>query len=213
MNKNSHISPDLLKARAINSLEQSVPQIANHMLPNCGDHILNPDYIPENNPTPAGVLVPIIETVNGLSILLMQRTDKVSTHAGQISFPGGKYEKTDKDLLETAIRETEEEIGITNDYIEVLGYLDDYQTATGFRIVPVVALIKSGYSITPDDFEVADVFHVPLSFLMSSHNHQKKSKIWRGKERFFYAIPYNDRYIWGATAGIIRNLYERLFDE
>lgn len=180
-----------------------------------GDHVLNhgPEEILRlaGEVRPAAVLVPIVRYTNTLNILLTLRSDHLPSHAGQVAFPGGKVDQTDKNPLDTALRETEEEVGIHRKHIEILGCLDSYQTASGFRILPIVGMINEGYSYQIDTNEVADIFEVPLDFLMSPDNHKKESMVWKNKERFFYSMPWQDRYIWGATAGIIRNLYERLY--
>ena len=160
---------------------------------------------------PAAVLIPVIEGAKQASILFTQRTDELPTHAGQISFPGGKMDIGDTNVVETALREAREEIGLEAEYIDTIGFLDDYITSTGYRISPLVAVIRQGYSITPDHREVAEVFDVPLSFLMNVQNHEMHSREWRGAQRKFYAMPYGNRFIWGATAGMLRNLYEWLY--
>ena len=157
---------------------------------------------------PAAVLVPII-AANALSVLLTERTQHLPSHAGQIAFPGGKTERNETPL-ETALREAHEEIGLDRAFIEPLGYLEPYRTGTGFIVTPVVALINSGYTVIANDDEVADVFEVPLAFLLDSANHRIDSRFWRGAERRFHAMPYEQRYIWGATAGIVRTLHRRL---
>ena len=163
-------------------------------------------------PKPAAVLVPIIERAHGLSILLTRRQKNLNSHGGQISFPGGKVERSDRSPLDTALRETFEEIGISSDYINVLGYCDDYQTVTGYRIVPVVGFIRPGFELIADEGEVAEIFEVPFDFLMDGDNHRRDSILWQGKKRHYFAMPYEKHYIWGATAGILKNLHERLFD-
>jgi 8-oxo-dGTP pyrophosphatase MutT (NUDIX family) len=179
-----------------------------------GDFELNPELkdIADTEPNkPAAVLVPILERDTQASVLFTQRAEKMPTHAGQISFPGGKMDAGDDNLVETALREAQEEIGLEAEFIDTIGFLDDFITTTGYRISPLVAVIRQGYSITPDHNEVADVFDVPLSFLMNEQNHQMHSREWQGKERKFYAMPYEDRFIWGATAGMLRNLYDWLY--
>jgi 8-oxo-dGTP pyrophosphatase MutT (NUDIX family) len=161
---------------------------------------------------PAAVLVPIVMRTP-LSVLLTERTGHLSAHAGQIAFPGGKIEPGDATPLDAALREAREEIGLKADHVEPLGYLPSHATGTGFVITPAVALIHPGFEIEPDPSEVADVFEVPLDFLMDEANHRIESRTWRGAERRFYAMPYEERYIWGATAAIIRMLYRRLFAE
>ena len=158
----------------------------------------------------AAVLVPLVLRQEGVTMLLTQRTDHLRDHAGQVSFPGGRVEANDEGAVATALRETEEEIGVGPSHIEVVGELDLYETRTGFRITPVVGLVEPGFTLTLDEFEVAEVFEVPLSFALDPANHQKRSLVWRGAERHFYLLPYGEREIWGATAGMIVNLYNRL---
>jgi 8-oxo-dGTP pyrophosphatase MutT (NUDIX family) len=183
-------------------------------VPAPSDFDLNPDAVawlkdhPE--PRPAAVLVPVVARLP-LTVLLTQRTDDLPRHAGQIAFPGGKIEEDDRDPIAAALREAEEEIGLDPRLVEPLGYLDAYRTGTGYRILPVVGLVKPGFRLKLDDREVADAFEVPLSFLMDERNHQTHVRSLRGVERRFYAMPFEERYIWGATAGIMKNLHQRLF--
>jgi 8-oxo-dGTP pyrophosphatase MutT (NUDIX family) len=160
-------------------------------------------------PSPAAVLVPIIAREE-LTVLLTQRTEHLAKHAGQISFPGGKIDADDDGPVAAALREAEEEIGLSARFIEPLGFLDSYRTGTGYRIVPVVALVQPQFTLALNVEEVSDAFEVPLAFLMDEVNHQRHAREWRGRQRQFYAIPYLNRYIWGATAGIIKNMHERL---
>jgi 8-oxo-dGTP pyrophosphatase MutT (NUDIX family) len=160
--------------------------------------------------TPASVLVPIVNRPSGLTLLLTQRTAHLNDHAGQISFPGGRSEPEDASAEATALRETEEEIGLGRDWVDVLGVLPDYITGTGFRVTPVVGWIEPGFSLSADPFEVAEVFEVPLDFLLDPKNHQLKNAVREGRQRHYYAMPYADRYIWGATAGMLRSLYHAL---
>jgi 8-oxo-dGTP pyrophosphatase MutT (NUDIX family) len=179
-----------------------------------GDNDLNPDWKPADPPLarrPAAVLVPIVLHEPELTVLLTQRTENLASHAGQVAFPGGKIDEGDKDALAAALRETKEETGLDESYIEPMGFLDIYLTRTAFEIVPVVALVRPGFVLSPHDQEVAAIFEVPLRFLMSAENHSRHSRPWQGKERYFYAMPYGERYIWGATAGMIMNLYDRLY--
>ena len=158
---------------------------------------------------PAAVLIAVVEHEHP-TILLTQRATHLRDHAGQISFPGGKIDATDTSPLDAALREAEEEIGLDRAFVEPLGYLDLYGTAFGFRILPTVARVKPGFTLTINENEVESAFEVPLSFLMDPGNHQIHSKEFRGMERSYYAMPFAERYIWGATAGILRVLYERI---
>ena len=158
---------------------------------------------------PAAVLVPVVDHPQP-TVLLTQRSAHLNDHAGQISFPGGKIDATDASPLDAALREAWEEVGLTREFIDPIGYLDLYGTSFGFRILPTVARVKPGFSLRISPAEVDDAFEVPLSFLMDPANHQLHSKAFRGIERTFYAMPFEERYIWGATAGILRVLYERI---
>lgn len=161
--------------------------------------------------TPAAVLFPIVLRDGGETVLLTQRTAHLKDHPGQISFPGGRVEAEDPSHAHTALRETAEEIGLDAGHIEVLGFLPEYRTGTGFRITPVVGLVTPPFELRPDPFEVAEVFEVPLAFLLDPNNHQRRSLHYRGAQREFYAMPYGEYLIWGATAGMIRSLFERLY--
>ena len=162
--------------------------------------------------TPASVLIPLVLRPEGLSMLLTQRTAHLTDHAGQISFPGGRAEEYDASAEDTALRETEEEIGLHRRHIEVIGTLPDYVTGTGYRVTPVVALIAPPFALTPDANEVAEIFEVPLRFLMDAANHRRLSiDLPEGAgRRSFYAMPYERFFIWGATAGMLRNLFHFL---
>ena len=159
---------------------------------------------------PAAVLIPVIDHPEP-TVLLTQRSAHLSEHAGQISFPGGKIEATDASPLDAALREAEEEIGLTRDFVDPIGYLDLYGTSFGFRILPTVARVKPGFTLRISPAEVDEAFEVPLAFLMNPAKHELHTKEFRGIERIYYAMPYGERYIWGATAGILRVLYERIF--
>ncbi|MDP3540555.1 MAG: CoA pyrophosphatase [Azonexus sp.] len=160
--------------------------------------------------TPAAVLFPIVLRDGKHTVLLTQRTAHLRDHASQISFPGGRVEAEDLSPTDTALRETEEEIGLTREHIEILGFLPEYRTGTGFRVTPVVGLVLPPFDLQPDPFEVAEVFEVPLSFLLDPGNHTEHSMHYRGALRHYYAMPYGDYFIWGATAGMIRSLTARL---
>jgi 8-oxo-dGTP pyrophosphatase MutT (NUDIX family) len=185
------------------------------ILPARGDHNLDPvlSAIAAVRPIkPAAVLIPVIDRDEPM-VLLTQRAVHLPDHAGQIAFPGGKIDKTDATPLAAALREAEEEIGLTAEHIAPVGYLDLYLTTLGYRIVPTLARIRPGFSLTLNRAEVDDTFEVPLSFLMEAANHQRHSREWQGMMRTYYAIPFGERYIWGVTAGIVRNLYERIYQE
>ena len=154
----------------------------------------------------ASVLVPIVVGPE-LSLLLTRRTSHLSNHAGQISFPGGRAEASDADAVDTALREANEEIGLAREQVEVIGYLPKYFTVTRYEVTPVVALVHPPFALTPDPNEVAEAFEVPLEFILDPANHQKRSRPWEGRTRHFYAMPYGRHFIWGATAGMLRNLY------
>jgi 8-oxo-dGTP pyrophosphatase MutT (NUDIX family) len=161
---------------------------------------------------PAAVLIPVVDHPVP-SVILTLRTPDLTSHAGQIAFPGGKIDPHDQSPVAAALREAEEEIGLPPTFVEPLGYLDLYLTFSGFRILPTVARVEPGYALTLNRSEVAEAFEVPLAFLMEPANHQRHSRDWKGIAREYYAMPYGDRYIWGVTAGILRNLYERLYGE
>ena len=158
---------------------------------------------------PAAVLIPVVAHAQP-TVLLTQRAAHLNDHAGQISFPGGKIDATDASPLDAALREAEEEIGLSRQFIDPIGYLDLYATGFGFRILPTVARVKPGFRLRINEAEVDDAFEVPLAFLMNPANHQVHRKEFRGMERSYYAMPFEERYIWGATAGILRVLYERI---
>jgi 8-oxo-dGTP pyrophosphatase MutT (NUDIX family) len=177
-----------------------------------GDHDLNPDLLPDRPLTPAAVLVPLVERPQGLTVLLTRRTDHLQDHAGQISFPGGRVEPGDADALATALREAEEEVGLARALVTPVGRLDTYVTRTGFEVTPVVGLVAPPPSLIPDPFEVAEVFEVPLAFILDPASRQRQSRIYAGKTRYFYVFPWQDYYIWGATAGMLVNLADLLLD-
>lgn len=163
--------------------------------------------------TPAAVLVPLVRRHEGWTMLLTQRTHTMPTHAGQISFPGGRVQPNDSDVVAAALRETLEETGLAAEFIQPVGVLAPFRTGTGYAISPIVACVSPGFSLSPDPREVDEVFETPLDFLMNPLNHERHQRELRGRMRSYYAITYGDKYIWGATAGMIRALYERLFDE
>jgi len=159
---------------------------------------------------PAAVLVPIVDR-DEPTVLLTQRAAHLPDHAGQISSPGGKIEPGDASPLAAALREAEEEIGLERRFADPIGYLDLYMTTLGYRIVPTLARIAPDFTLTLNRAEVDDTFEVPLSFLMAEENHKLHSRDWKGMRRTVYAMPFGERNIWGVTAGILRNLYERVY--
>lgn len=206
-------SPSGFRALVQRALSKS-PQ-ENHANPS--DFDLNPEMAAARphpdalaSARPAAVLIPVIARPV-VTLLFTQRTEHLKAHAGQIAFPGGKSEPSDADPLATALREAHEEIGLEASFVEPLGTLDRYLTGTGYRITPVIALVDPAAQLTLDANEVADTFEVPLPFLMDPRNYQRHTRMIGGHERHFYAVPFGDRFIWGATAGILRNMHERLF--
>jgi 8-oxo-dGTP pyrophosphatase MutT (NUDIX family) len=165
----------------------------------------------EGPPVYAAVLVPMVARADGVSMLLTRRATHLHDHAGQISFPGGRIETTDASPIDAALREAEEEIGLPRQWVEVLGCMPTYATATGFSITPVVSLVAPGFTLVPDESEVAEIFEVPLAFLMNPSNHRLYSvDLPEGRRRQYYGMPWGDYFIWGATAGMLRNLYHLL---
>ncbi len=178
-----------------------------------GDHILNPDIVAMlngNDLREAAVLIPVVARSEGAGLLLTRRPETMRKHSGQIAFPGGAIDPEDLSPEAAAMREAEEEIGLRPDLIETIGRLPPYLTTTGFRITPVLALVKPDYALTINPEEVDAAFEVPFAFVMDPENHKRESRVWQGKERYYYAITYQEYYIWGVTAGILRVLYERL---
>ncbi len=172
---------------------------------------LGATFDPVLSPRPAAVLVPVIMRGDDLTVLLTRRTDDMPSHPGQVAFPGGKIDPGDDGPVSAALRETREETGLAHEFIETCGFLDIYETRTGFRICPVVALVTPGFTLVPEEGEVAEIFEVPLEFLMNPANHERHGREWEGKTRWFYAMPYERHYIWGATAGMLRNFYDRVY--
>jgi 8-oxo-dGTP pyrophosphatase MutT (NUDIX family) len=163
--------------------------------------------------TPASVLVPIVAHAAGLTVLFTQRTTHLKAHAGQVSFPGGRAEPGDATPELTALRESQEEIGLAPERVEILARLPDYVTRTGYRVTPVVGLLQPPLNLVPDPREVEEVFEVPLAFLLDPRNHRRQTRELNGRSVGFYEMPYEGHYIWGATAGMVVNLYRRLSDD
>ena len=185
-------------------------EITRDPLPRRGDQDLNPDMAPRLPLQAAAVLVPLMERAAGTTVLLTLRAAHLSDHAGQVSFPGGRIDPTDADAESAALREAEEEIGLPRSHVQLIGRLDTYVTRTGYEVIPCVGLVTPPLDLHPGPNEVAAVFEVPLSFFRDSRNRRRESRIFQGRERHFYVYPWEDRYIWGATAGMLSNLAEVL---
>lgn len=201
------------RARARLTLDPPLGLTDPDALPVRGDHDADPvlKAIAAVRPIrPAAVLIAVVDH-DEPTVLLTQRTAHLPQHAGQIAFPGGKIDPTDATPLAAALREADEEIGLPASIVEPLGYLDVYMTTLGYRIVPVVARVRPGFLLTLNPGEVEDAFEVPLAFLMEEANHQTHSREWQGMMRSYYAIPFGERYIWGVTAGIFRNLQQKVY--
>lgn len=177
-----------------------------------GDHDLNPGMSVPGDCRPASVLIPVIGREDEPTILLTRRAADLPHHAGQVSFPGGMVESSDRDAVDTALRETEEEIGLDRSHVDVIGQLNTYVTRTRFVVTPVVGLVRPPFETRLDPVEVAAVFEVPLSFVLDRSNHQRHSREWQNQVRHFYVFPHPEHYIWGATAGMLVNLAELLQD-
>ncbi|NBN63231.1 CoA pyrophosphatase [Microvirga tunisiensis] len=181
-----------------------------------GDHVLNPDMGPyakwDGPPREAAVLIPIYDQgARGATVLFTERTAHLKAHAGQVAFPGGKIDPEDGSPEIAALREAEEEIGLDRRHVEPFARLAPYLTGSGYRVTPVIGFVSGRPPLTPNPGEVADVFEVPLEFLMDPANHQRQSRDWQGRPRYFYAMPFQTRFIWGVTAGIVRSLYDTVY--
>ncbi len=178
-----------------------------------GDHAVAGMAREERTLMPAAVLVPLVERPEGYTVLLTQRTAHLEHHAGQISFPGGRAEDEDAGPVETALREAEEEIGLHRRHVvEIAGFLDLYETVTGFLITQVVGFVTPPFELALDSFEVAEAFEVPLEFILDPRNHESRGMFYKGQQRRYYVIPYQDRFIWGATAAMLVGFARRLTD-
>lgn len=207
------VSPHFLEPEALKQRLQFQPD----WQPEITDenrHVIAADIIAKRQAagkvTKAAVLIPLVLKEEGLSVLLTQRTNHLRDHAGQISFPGGRMDPQDLSPNDTALRESKEEIGLDPKRVEIIGHLPQYLTVSGYSVTPVVGLVQAQAEYVLDEFEVADVFEVPLSFLLDPANHQVR--LWQSEQggRRFYSMPYQNRFIWGATAGMLRNLYHLL---
>ena len=175
-----------------------------------GDHDLNGSLPGAGPRRPAAVLVPLVERRDGHAVLLTRRADHLHDHPGQVSFPGGRLGDTDRGPIDAALRETAEEIGLGREYVELAGLLDGYETVTGYGVTPVVAFVRPGFALTLDPSEVAEAFEVPLAFFLDEASRRIHHRMRDGRRRYYYAFEYADRYIWGATAGMLVNLRRRM---
>jgi 8-oxo-dGTP pyrophosphatase MutT (NUDIX family) len=201
------------RARSVLTLDPPAGLTDTDSLPLRGDHDADPlvKAMAAVRPIkPAAVLIAVIDRDEPM-VLLTQRTAHLQQHAGQIAFPGGKIDASDATPLAAALREADEEVGLAASAVDPIGYLDVYMTTLGYRIVPVVARVRPGFTLALNPGEVEDAFEVPLSFLMELTNHQTHSREWQGMMRSYYAIPFGERYIWGVTAGIFRNLRDKVY--
>lgn len=186
---------------------------AQHVRPTYSDFDLSGERPVTPSLKHAAVLVALIERAHGLNVILTRRSNDLPTHAGQIAFPGGRCEESDADVGATALREASEEVGLDPAMVTLLGMSDAYETVTRFAVTPVIGLVSKHAVLTPDPREVAEIFEVPLAFLMDPANHQPQERSHDGVSRRFYAMPYGEYYVWGATAGMLRALYLRVFNE
>jgi 8-oxo-dGTP pyrophosphatase MutT (NUDIX family) len=200
-----NLSLEALRARLLSD----APDLP--LRPARGDYDLDPERRPPKPPdlTPAAVLLPIVSR-KAPTVLFTERSPKLARHAGQVSFPGGRAGDGDVSLVETALRETREETGIDPSFVTVAGFLDAYETGTGFAILPVVGVLAEGFALVPEAAEVSEIFEVPLAFLLDPANHERNQTLWQGRMRTYYSIRYNGHHIWGATAGMLMNFAERM---
>lgn len=179
-----------------------------------GDHLLNPDIqqnLVDLAVKPAAVLIPLVEREDGLKMIFTKRTEKLKSHSGQVSFPGGKIDAEDVSALSAALRETDEEIGVPKHAVEVLGQMPDYFAGSGYRISPIVGMVNPDVEFTASPHEVEYIFEVPVAFLMNPDNHKISSRVFLKRDVRFYEMPWNEHYIWGVTAGIVRMFYNRMY--
>ena len=179
-----------------------------------GDHRFNPDHPRVTGPRQlrdAAVLIPVVDHGPEATVILTKRAETLTDHSGQVAFPGGRIDPEDASVEAAALREANEEVGLEARDVEVIGRMPDYYAGSGFRIAPVLSIVRPGAPLVINPDEVDDAFEVPLSFLMNTANHRTDSRMWQNVERHFYTMPYGEKYIWGVTAGIIRALHDRLY--
>jgi 8-oxo-dGTP pyrophosphatase MutT (NUDIX family) len=209
------LDADAFRSQASDRLRSEPPGLLEPQSNPKGDHELEFDGSPRtltSLPKPAAVLVPVVMHEEEPTVLFTLRASDMRNHSGQIAFPGGKIDEDDDTPLVTALREAEEEIGLDRRFVRPIGYLDAYLSSSGYLVLPAVALVEPRFTLSLNPSEVADAFEVPLAFLMDPANHELHAREWKGRIRQYYAIPFRERYIWGVTAGILRNLYVRLYE-
>lgn len=196
------------RAEALTSLSQGVSG-------ETGDHILNPGMPPyarwNGAPRDAAVLIPVVDRPGEATVLLTVRSDHLPSHAGQVALPGGKIDAGDGSARIAALREAEEEVGLPRANVDTIGELAPYMTGSGYRITPVIGIVRPDFDPQPNPGEVEDIFEVPLGYLMNPSNYLLDSLLWKGNRRYFYTMPYEGRRIWGVTAGIFRSMYDTVF--
>lgn len=209
------LDPHAFARQASSKLRREPPGLLEPQSNPKGDHELEFDGTPPvlaSLPKPAAVLVPVVLREDEPTVLFTQRASNLRAHSGQIAFPGGRMDEDDETPLVTALREAEEEIGLERGFVRPVGYLDAYLSSSGYLVMPVVAVVEPRFTLSLNPTEVADAFEVPLGFLLDPNNHEIHAREWKGRIRQYYAIPFRERYIWGVTAGILRNLYVRLYE-
>jgi len=207
------MTPDEMRAWITGKLEPLNSYDPARAPPPISEFTLNPTLPKIDAFRPAAVLVPLVEHEAGVTVLLTRRADTLRSHTGQVAFPGGRMDEGETPW-DAALREAEEEIGLDRSHVAIAGLSSNYQTGSGYDITPVVAFVTPGFRLTPNPAEVADVFEAPFAFLMDPKNHERQFREQAdGLRRYFYAMPYEDQFIWGATAGMLRALYERLYGE